>query len=132
MVKSLPPPEDVVSVGEFKTLVDSLIVSKNISMKELSKIAGVEPSTFSRYYNGDLPIPRLRYHRLQAYSAGTIQASQPPPGSLSTIEQSLINVLISLPGRLDQLTKQIADLQESVGTLKEEEKKRRANHKRTA
>lgn len=98
-----------VSVGEFRELADDFLAMTGLSKKELALNLKVEPSYFSKLYNGKKPVSSYILERLKQ----VVLTDIPKVGSDGKIEKS-----DNIDGRLDQLTKQIADLQESMGGMK--------------
>lgn len=108
---------------ETKELIEKIRESKALTLQEIATQVGVPITSVSRWINLKASPHKKNFEKLKAIYEGRNnpgrQESQSPPG-FSSLEGKLIDVLLTLPGRIDQLTKQIADLQAENGALKKD------------
>lgn len=105
---------------EVTDLLKKIIEENGISVSQLARSLEVSDFAVRRWISGsNLPV-KSNFNKLKAISEGKHYRDNQEPQSVhgfSPLEGKLIDVLLTLPGRMDQLTKQIADLQAENGKL---------------
>jgi len=116
-----------ISVEEIKEITKNIMLKKNCTMREIAKAIGLSDGMFSRCYNGKYPMKEIYFEKLKALLEGALNTNMKEPQANQTTALGLdSNVLISklmdnlltLPGRVDQLERQIQMAEQENGKIK--------------
>lgn len=110
------------SVEEVAILINRIQLLTSYSFQEIAFKIGVSVAMISKWKNGNLPISEKNFLKLKALAEGKLESksneSHPPPAPFD-FNREIMQVLLSIPGRMDQLTKQIEMLQAENGKLQQ-------------